>query len=94
MCQHPTAFSRWDALTTAHPQVDLGLELEQLFKRGSEPHLPGTEVDEQCGLVLDCDDSAKAMRVVAYPIPHGEFLDRRGRSGLEGTRGQMAPTRG
>jgi hypothetical protein len=66
--------------------VPKSLQLEQLVVWRGETHLSGREVNDRCGLVLDRANSAQAVRVVAYPISHGERLDGLGNgSNVEGT---------
>jgi hypothetical protein len=70
-------------------------EFGQLGARRHDPRTARTEIDDQCGVNLDADDPAEAVRIVGHLIPHGELLGRRGRGwGAEGASREEAPGRG
>jgi hypothetical protein len=70
-------------------------ELGQLGAWRHDPHPERTEIDDQDGVILDADDSAKAVLIVGHLVLHGELLGRRSEGrGAEGTRGQEGPGSG
>jgi Helix-turn-helix domain len=88
-------FAACSAVSRAWPLARPGRfsELEELRVRRCDPLLAGAEIDEHGDLVLNADDHAEAVRVVAHPVLYGELFQGRGRARrhIEGTSGQETP---